>query len=125
MQVTLRETRDSDLPVFFAQSNEPAGIQMAAFTTKDPTDQTHFDAHWARIRRDPTVVGRTIVGPGGEIIGHIAAYGPAADREITYWIGQEHWGQGAATAALRQLLLLVPEVLSTAARPRTTAAPSG
>jgi len=109
MQVTLRELREDDLPVYFAHSNEPEGIWMAAFTTKDPSDRAHFEAHWARIRADPTIVGRTIVGPAGEVVGHAAVFGPPEDREVTYWIGREYWGQGAATAALRELLRLVPE----------------
>lgn len=109
MQVTLRDVRDDDLPVFYTHSNDPEGIRMAAFTTKDPSDRPHFEAHWARIRQDPSVVGRTIVGADGEIIGHAAVYGPPEDREVTYWIGREYWGRGAATAALRELLGLVPE----------------
>lgn len=109
MQVSLREMRDEDLPVFFDHSNDPEGIRMAAFTTKDPSDRTHFEAHWARIRQDPSVVGRTIVGSGGETVGHVAVFGPPEEREVTYWIGREYWGRGVATAALRELLGLAPE----------------
>jgi RimJ/RimL family protein N-acetyltransferase len=109
MDVTLREVRDSDLPVFYAQSNDPEGIRMAAFTAEDPADRARFEAHWARNREDPAVVMRTVVGGSGEIVGHVAVYGPAEEREVTYWIGREYWGRGAATAALRGLLEVVAE----------------
>jgi hypothetical protein len=32
MDVTLREMRDDDLPVFYVQMNDPEGTRMAAFT---------------------------------------------------------------------------------------------
>ena len=109
MYVSLREVRDNDLPVFYSHSNQPEGIWMAAFTAKDPSDRIHFEAHWARIRQDPSVIALTVVGEGGEVVGSVGLYGPAEEREITYWIGREYWGRGAATAALRALLSVVPE----------------
>ena len=109
MDVTLREVRDDDLPVFYAQSNDPEGIRMAAFTAKDPADRAWFEAHWAQIRQDPAIVARTVVGENGEIVGNAAVYGPPEEREVTYWIGREYWGRGAATAALRGLLGVVAE----------------
>ncbi|MBF6059836.1 GNAT family N-acetyltransferase [Nocardia terpenica] len=109
MDVSLREVRDGDLPVFFDHWNDPEGIWVAAFTTKDPSDRAHFEGHWARVRRDPLVVVRTVVGGGGEILGHAAVFGPVEEREVTYWIGREYWGRGVATAALRGLLGVVPE----------------
>jgi RimJ/RimL family protein N-acetyltransferase len=109
MYVSLRELRDNDLPVFYSHSNDPEGIRMAAFTAKDPSDRTHFEAHWARIRQDPSIIARTVVGEGDEIVGHASVFGPTEEREVTYWIGREYWGRGAATAALRELLSVVPE----------------
>ncbi|MEV6195668.1 GNAT family N-acetyltransferase [Streptomyces sp. NPDC051920] len=106
MDVTLRETSDADLPVFFTQMSDPEGIRMAAFTAKDPTDSDYFTAHWARIRQDPAVLLRTIVGENGEVVGHASVYGPLEEREVTYWIGRQYWGRGVATVALRELLLL-------------------
>ncbi|MPY56440.1 GNAT family N-acetyltransferase [Streptomyces spongiae] len=109
MDVTLRDVRDSDLAVFYAQMNEPEGVRMAAFTAKDPSDRAAFDAHWARNRLDPRVVMCTVVGENGEIVGHAAVFGPPEEREVTYWIGREFWGRGAATAALRELLDVVAD----------------
>jgi RimJ/RimL family protein N-acetyltransferase len=109
MDITLREVRDGDLPVFYAQMNDPDGVRMAAFTAKDPSDRAAFDAHWARNRHDPAVVMRTVVGEDGEIAGHAAVFGPPEEREVTYWIGREYWGRGVATAALRGLLGVTPD----------------
>ncbi|MEU4170861.1 GNAT family N-acetyltransferase [Streptomyces sp. NPDC026665] len=106
MDVTLRETSDADLPVFFTQMSDPEGIRMAAFTAKDPTDSDYFTAHWAQIRQDPAVVLRTVVGENGEVVGHASVYGPPEEREVTYWIGRQYWGRGVATVALRELLRL-------------------
>ncbi|WP_261717423.1 GNAT family N-acetyltransferase [Streptomyces sp. FZ201] len=108
MDVVLREVQDTDLPVFFAQSNEPEAIRMAAFTAKDPSDHDRFQAHWARVLGNPEVIIRTVVGADGEIVGHASVYGPPEEREVTYWIGRDYWGRGAATAALRGLLALEP-----------------
>ena len=109
MDVTLREVQDGDLAIFFAQMNDPEGMRMAAFTAEDPSDRVWFDAHWARIRHDPGVIARTVVGETGEVVGHVGVFGPPEEREATFWIGREYWGCGAATAALRELLRVLPE----------------
>ena len=109
MHIALREVRDSDLPVLYSYSNESEGIRMAAFTWEDPSDRARFDAHWARLRQDPSVIARTVVGEGGAVLGNIGVFGPAEEREVTYWIGQAHWGRGAASAALRAMLGVVTE----------------
>jgi RimJ/RimL family protein N-acetyltransferase len=109
MHVSLREIEDEDLPVFYGYGSDPEAVHMAAFTAKDPADRDYFDAHWAKVRADPANITRTILDEDGEVIGHAAVYGPPDEREVTYWIGREHWGRGAATAALRALLALVPE----------------
>ncbi|MFD6418579.1 GNAT family N-acetyltransferase [Streptomyces sp. NPDC060194] len=107
--ITLREVEDGDLAVFFEQWNEPESVRMAAFTPEDPADRGRFDAHWARVRKDPAVVGRTVLDGRGRVLGHVAVFGPPEEREVTYWIGRRWWGRGVATAALRALLAQVPE----------------
>ena len=52
---------------------------------------------------------RTVVGEGGAVLGNIGVFGPAEEREVTYWIGRAHWGRGAASAALRAMLGVVTE----------------
>jgi len=107
MQVVLREVHDSDLPVFFRLMSDPESARMAAFTAKDPTDRDAFDAHWKRIRASSNVIRTVLVD--GDVVGNAAVYGSPDEREVTYWIDRAHWGRGIATAALRALLVAVPE----------------
>lgn len=107
MQIALREVHDSDLPVFFRQMNDPEALHMAAFTPKDPGDRDAFDAHWKRIRASDAV-HRTVLADG-DVVGSAAVYGEPGEREVTYWIDRAYWGRGIATAALRELLVQVPE----------------
>ncbi|MBK6012779.1 GNAT family N-acetyltransferase [Streptomyces sp. MBT53] len=108
MEVALRPVHDSDLPVFFRQTNDPESLRMAAFTHKDPADRDAFDAHWRRIRAQAGVVNRTVL-VDGDVVGSAAVYGEPGEREVTYWIDRAYWGKGIATAALRDLLAEVPE----------------
>ncbi|MEU5045188.1 GNAT family N-acetyltransferase [Streptomyces griseorubiginosus] len=107
MQIALREVHDSDLPVFFRQMNDPEALHMAAFTPKDPGDRDAFDAHWKRIRASDAV-HRTVLADG-DVVGSAAVYGEPGEREVTYWIDRAYWGRGIATAALRELIVQVPE----------------
>ncbi|MFD4700291.1 GNAT family N-acetyltransferase [Streptomyces niveus] len=100
---SLREVRDSDLDIFWGHLSDPAAQHVAAVTRQYHYDRGHFDAHWAKIRADPDVVMRTVVADG-EVAGHVAVYGPANEREVTYWIDRAHWGRGTATAALAALI---------------------
>lgn len=104
MDITLRDVRDDDLEVLFLQTADPEANRMAAFTPVDPSDRDRFDAHWARVRADGAAVLKAVTGRDGELLGHAGVYGPPEQREVTYWIGREHWGRGVATAALRALL---------------------
>jgi RimJ/RimL family protein N-acetyltransferase len=103
MTITLREVTDADLPIFFGHQQDAEAVYMAAFTHKDPSDRAAFDAHWAKIRASDSTTNRTIE-VGGLVAGHVASFEMFGDRELTYWIGREFWGQGVATAALRALL---------------------
>jgi RimJ/RimL family protein N-acetyltransferase len=101
--VSLRAIRDADLPRLFEQQLDPGAIYMAAFTHKDPSDRAAFDAHWAKIRADPTTT-QLAIETDGRLAGWIGSYGPPSEHEVTYWLGREFWGRGLATAALRQFL---------------------
>ncbi|MEU1694060.1 GNAT family N-acetyltransferase [Streptomyces hirsutus] len=107
-EIALRAVHDSDLPVFYRQSNDPQALRMAAFTAEDPADREAFEAHWARIRTAPDVVVRTVLCDG-DVVGHAAAHGAPGEREVTYWVDRAYWGRGIATAALRALLAEVTE----------------
>ncbi len=101
--VILREVEPADLPIFYEQQRDPAGVYMAAFTMKDPNDRAAFDAHWARILADQQVLNRTILVEG-RVAGSMASYLGDIGPEVTYWLGREFWGRGIATAALQEFL---------------------
>ena len=107
MKVTLRDVRDSDLPAYWAQQSDERAQHMAAVTRGYHYDRAAFDAHWAKIRASPGILGRTVLADGA-VAGHVAAFGPPDEREVTYWIGRAYWGRGVATAALAALLSLEP-----------------
>ena len=101
--IRLREVLDQDLPIFFSHQQDAEAVYMAAFTSKDPSDEAAFTAHWERIRASEQVTIQTILC-GDEVAGHVASFTEEGDRELTYWIGREHWGRGVATAALASFL---------------------
>src|SRR5262245_360406 len=107
MTVTIREVIDSDMVIFFEHQQDKEAVFMAAFTAKDPSDRSAFDAHWAKIRASNSATNRTIE-VDGVVAGHVASFEMSGDREVTYWIGREFWGQGVATAALKLLLEIDP-----------------
>jgi RimJ/RimL family protein N-acetyltransferase len=102
-QVVLRELVDRDLDVLFEHATDREAIRTAAFTSQDPDDRGAFDARWARLRRDPTTTNG-VVEIGGRVVGHIASFELDGQREVTYWIGRQHWGKGIATRALQEFL---------------------
>lgn len=98
--VVLREVVESDLAVFFANQQDPAATEMAAFP---PRDMEEFGAHWKRILADRTVTCRTVL-VGGEVAGNIDSWQQGGLAQVGYWIGREFWGRGVATEALRLFL---------------------
>jgi RimJ/RimL family protein N-acetyltransferase len=102
----LREVREADLDAFFEHQRDPVAVRMAAFTAKDPTDHGVFLAHWTRILGDSQVTARTVF-VDGRAVGHVASFVHEGRREVTYWIGREHWGRGIATRALSAFLGMV------------------
>lgn len=105
VEIELRETRDSDLDVFWEHISDPRLQQMAAITRDYHYDRGRFDEHWAKVRADDAVTVRTVLADG-VVVGHAAVFGPADAREVTYAIGAEYWGRGIATRALAELILV-------------------
>jgi RimJ/RimL family protein N-acetyltransferase len=99
--ILLREVAEADLVTFFEQQQDPVANWMAAFTAKDPTDWAAFVAKWAKILDDGTGTARTIVC-GGRVAGNVLSFiAPwSGQREVSYWVGRDHWGRGVATRAL-------------------------
>ncbi|MCU1415333.1 MAG: putative acetyltransferase [Microbacteriaceae bacterium] len=103
MTIVLRDLDDSELDLLFEWEQHPVAIEMAAFTRADPSDRAAFDAHYERIRADPDVMLRAI-DDGQGLVGTIGSFTIEGDREITYWISPERWGEGVASAALAAFL---------------------
>lgn len=106
MSIALREVEMQDLPVFFRCQQDPQANYMAAFTAEDPNDWEAFSSHWRRILADPENVNKTII-QGQSVVGHIASFEMEGEREVSYWVDRAFWNRGIATAALKELLLLV------------------
>jgi RimJ/RimL family protein N-acetyltransferase len=100
--VELREIVDADLPILFAYQAEPEGNEMAAFPARD---EPAFRAHKAKILSDPANLLRTITVEG-RVVGSISSWDAEGERDVGYWIGRDHWGNGYATAALRAFLAI-------------------
>jgi RimJ/RimL family protein N-acetyltransferase len=104
-RVVLREVIDSDLPIFFEHQRDPEAVRMAAFPSRD---RDAFTNHWAKLRRDPSNIIRTIVCDG-QVAGNIGSWIAGDQRLIGYWIGREFWGRGIATAAVTAFVAEVKE----------------
>jgi RimJ/RimL family protein N-acetyltransferase len=101
--VILREVTNSDLPHFFEHQKDPEANYMAAFTVKDPLDESAFMAHWDKVLTDPTIIVKTILF-NSEVAGHVLSYQQSGKPEVSYWLGRNFWGQGTATRALELFL---------------------
>lgn len=73
---------------------------MAAFTRSDPADRAAFDAHYQRVRSDPSNTNLAIEEDGA-LAGMIASFTVEGDRELTYWIDPARWGRGIASEAVQ------------------------
>lgn len=102
--ISLREARRGDIPVFFAHQCDPEACRMAGFPTRDLNT---FTAHWQRILDDPAIIKRAILADGA-LAGNIVCFPQKGRRLIGYWIGASMWGRGIASAALRLFLAELP-----------------
>ncbi|UYM07309.1 GNAT family N-acetyltransferase [Solicola gregarius] len=105
--ITLRALNDGDLGDLFRWESDPAAASMAAFTRPDPTDRAAFDAHYQHVRSNPENTTRAI-DEDGALVGMIASFTMAGDREVTYWVDPSRWGRGIASEALRLCILGEP-----------------
>jgi RimJ/RimL family protein N-acetyltransferase len=99
-EVALRETIDADLGMLFEFQADPEASAMAAFPSRD---LPAFLERQARIKAGPSAITRTIVAAGG-VVGSIGSWEVEGERDVGFWIGRDHWGNGYATAALRAFL---------------------
>jgi RimJ/RimL family protein N-acetyltransferase len=103
--ITLRTFADDDLDALFTWENDPRAVQMAAFTRAKPSDRGAFDAHYERVRSDPSNT-LLAIEDDGEFVGTIGSYTMEGKREVTYWIAPARWGQGLASRALQAFLVV-------------------
>jgi len=99
-RVIIRDVAESDLPVLFAQQNDPPANAMAAFPAKELEP---FMAHWRGMMKDPNGSKKTIAADG-KVLGNVLCFRRGGRDLIGYWIGREYWGQGIATRALAMFL---------------------
>ncbi len=104
--VRLRPVEDADLDVLFRAQQDPVARWMVAFTSPDGDDRVAFDAHWARIRADPTVVARAILADD-RVTGSIVRFEQDGHVEVGYWLDRSAWGRGIGR---RALALFVAEI---------------
>jgi RimJ/RimL family protein N-acetyltransferase len=102
MLIELREVEPGDLPVIFEHQADPEAYAMAEFPSRD---RAAFDAHWAKVLRNPEVIIRTIVA-GGQVAGAVQSWADdASSRRLAgYWIGRAFWGRGIASEAFQRFL---------------------
>jgi RimJ/RimL family protein N-acetyltransferase len=105
MAITLRTFADGDLDALFIWESDPRAVRMAAFTRANPSDRSAFDAHYQRVRSNPSNT-LLAIDDDGEFVGTVGSYTMDGKREVTYWIAPARWGQGLASGALRAFLAI-------------------
>ena len=102
-QIVLRDVTDADRSIFFKHQLDPVANRMAAFTAKDPTDRAAYDTKWEKMLKDKDLTIKTILF-NGEVAGSVLCHTWFGDPEINYWLGNDFWGKGIATEALKHFL---------------------
>jgi RimJ/RimL family protein N-acetyltransferase len=101
--ITLTETEKDDLNAFFQFQLDKEANYVAAFTAKNPDDQTAYIEKYTKHLADPAIHMRTIK-VNDVIAGSIAKFVMENEAGITYWIDRKFWGRGIATTALNDFL---------------------
>jgi RimJ/RimL family protein N-acetyltransferase len=103
--IQLRPTEISDLEYLFEFQLDKEGGYLAAFMPKNHADKEAYLRKHTKFLGDPTINNQTIM-VGNRIVGSIAKFVIEGDAEITYWIDRNFWGQGIATKALKDFLVI-------------------
>ena len=106
--IVLRPVVAGDLDTFFAHQLDATANFMAAFTANEPHDRVAFDAHWRTVLANDAVEKQTLL-VDGKVAGYYVCFEQFGKPAVGYWIGNEYWGRGIATAGLRLLLDIVTE----------------
>ncbi|TDU90585.1 RimJ/RimL family protein N-acetyltransferase [Kribbella voronezhensis] len=104
--VSLRALTKDDLPTIYAFNSDPVALAMVGMP---PREEEDFYAHRARNAARPDNESRAIT-VGGELVGDIVSWvDEDGQRRLGYWLGQEFWGRGIATAALTAFIAELPD----------------
>lgn len=101
--VRLRDVELADIPALFANECDPDAMEMAVAY---PRYAEEFEAHWAKVRSDRSVVAKAIL-VDGTLVGYVSCFKLDGQDAVGYWIAKPYWGRGVATRALALLLELV------------------
>ncbi|MGI4833564.1 MAG: GNAT family N-acetyltransferase [Janthinobacterium lividum] len=104
-QVRIRRAERADLAFFFQFQLDKQANYLAAFTSKDSTNEEAYFEKFVTFLNDPAINMQTIL-VGETIAGSIAKFEIEGNAEITYWIDRNFWGKGIATIALKSLLAI-------------------
>src|SRR6185503_5178662 len=88
--VRLRDVEIGDLPTLFEHQSDPDANSMAVV---NPRGVEAFNAHWAKILADRSVVAKAILADGA-LVGQISCFKMDGRDSVGYWIAKEHWGKG-------------------------------
>ena len=99
MDVHLRAVADADVPLFFRHQRQ---------LLVDGEGESEFRARWHRMLKDQSVLIRTIL-VDGDVAGYVAHFIQLEKPSISYWLDQQFWKRGIATAALKRFLPLASE----------------
>ena len=105
MAITLRPLADGDLDALFGWESDPRAVRMAAFTRANPSDRSAFDAHYERVRSNPSNL-LLAIDDDAEFVGTVGSFTIEGEREVSYWIAPSRWGQGLASQGLRAFLAI-------------------
>jgi RimJ/RimL family protein N-acetyltransferase len=88
-RVELREIRASDLPILFAQQDDPEANEMAAFPARD---ETAYREHMARVLATPGSLIRAVV-VGDAVVGQVCSWDAAVRQLIAIDRARPMWAE--------------------------------
>jgi RimJ/RimL family protein N-acetyltransferase len=100
-KIILRNVLQSDLSFFYQYQLNEEAIKMTSFP---PRNEQVFYEHWKKILINPNIRIKSIIF-NDKVAGSILSFEMEGQREVGYWLGQEFWGKGIATEALKHFLV--------------------
>ena len=103
MKLSLRESIEPDLEIFFLNHIDEEANFMAAFTPKNPQDKTAYLSKWKKLLADDSVNMQTVL-TDEIVIGFVVKFLIDGTSEISYSIDKKYWGKGLTTEAVKIFL---------------------